>query len=254
MAGQALIDHGRLLEVLGAEAKSLAEAARGVPAATPVPTCPGFTVGEIVRHVGGVYRVARLWITGGRRPLDWQADPAPGQTGEEYLRAGLAELLGELTSHEPGAYAASWWPMDRTYGFWFRRMAHETTIHRTDVQAAVGPDVTEIPEDIAIDGVDEVLSVWFGRRLPMLGLSGTTTRSVAVRTGGHAWIARAGPEETVAWRCSAVEAGQADSTVSGSPMAVYRWLWGRVGHHAVGWEGDSDAIAQLWALLRLATR
>lgn len=254
MSGQALIDHGRLLEVLRAEAESLTVAARAVPAATPVPTCPGFTVGEIVRHVGGVYRVARLWITGGHRPLDWQADPEPGETGEQYLRAGLADLLAELTAHGPGAFAASWWPADRTYGFWSRRTTHETTVHRTDAEAAAGREVTEIPEDIAVDGVDEVLSVWFGRRLPMLGLSGTTTRSVAVRTGGHTWIARAGPEETVAWRCPAAEAGRADSTVSGTPMAVYLWLWGRVGHHAVGWDGDPDAIAQLWALLRLATR
>ncbi|HET6499282.1 MAG TPA: maleylpyruvate isomerase family mycothiol-dependent enzyme [Amycolatopsis sp.] len=254
MCGQALIDHGRFLETLGSEAEMLIEAARAAPADTPVPACPGFTLGEVVRHVGGSYRVARLWVTEGSRPRSWQSEPLPGEPVEDYLRAGLAELLGVLTAHSPDEYAAGWWPADRTYRFWCRRMAHETTIHRTDVQSASGADVGDIAEDIAIDGVDEVLSLWFGRRLPMLGLSGTTRGSVAVRTAGHTWIARAGPEETVAWQCSAAEADLADSTVSGSPTALYLWLWGRVGHHAVTWDGDPDATAQLWALLRLATR
>lgn len=254
MSGQALIEHGRFLEALDTEVDLLTEAARGGRPNTPVPACPGFTIGEIVRHVGGVYRVARLWIIEGHRPRSWQSDPAPGQTKEVYLRTGLAALLSELTTHDQHEYAAGWWPADLTYGFWSRRMAHETTIHRTDVQGAAGADPTEIAEDIAIDGIDEVLSAWFGRRLPMLGLSGTTTRSVAVQTAGHTWIARAGPDETIAWHCSAAEADHADSLVFGSPMSVYLWLWGRVGHHAVGWDGDHDAVAQLWALLRLATR
>src|SRR5437764_2182856 len=251
MSGQALIDNGRFLEALGVEVELLIGAAHAVPARTPVPTCPGFTVGEIVRHVGGVFRVAHRWITEGRRPLDWQQNPVPGQSAGDYLRTGLADLLGELTTHGPGQFAAGWWPPDRTYGFWSRRMAHETTVHRVDVQGAAGPDIAEIADDLAVDGVDEVLSVWFGHRLAMLGLSGTTTRSVAVQTGRHTWIACAGPAETVAWRCSPAEAGRADATVTGSPASVYLWLWGRVGQHAVTWDGDNDAIAQLWALLRL---
>jgi uncharacterized protein (TIGR03083 family) len=254
MSGRALIDHGRFLEALGIEVELLIDAARPAHPETPVPACPGLTIGEVIRHVGGVYRVARLWITEGRRPRGWQGDPAPDQSGEEYLREGLADLLAVLTAHGPDQHAAGWWPEDETYGFWYRRMAHETTIHRTDVQRAARGEITEIAEDIAIDGVDEALSLWFGRRLPMLGLSGTTRRSVAVRTAGHTWIARAGPDETVARHCSAAEADQAASTVSGPPQLVYLWLWGRVGHQAVTWDGNEDAIAQLWALLRLATR
>ncbi|HEY3748302.1 MAG TPA: hypothetical protein VGL80_03810 [Pseudonocardiaceae bacterium] len=44
------------------------------------------------------------------------------------------------------------------------------------------------------------------------------------------------------------------ATVSGSPMQIYLWLWGRRPDRAVDMEGNQDAIAQLWALLRLATR
>ncbi|MDQ0379971.1 maleylpyruvate isomerase N-terminal domain-containing protein [Amycolatopsis thermophila] len=254
MTGQALIDHGRLLDVLGIEVELLTSTARSVPADTPVPTTPGLTTGEVVRHVGGVYRVATGWMTEGHRPRDWQEDPAPGQSGEEYLREGLAALHRELTSHDWDDHAATWWPADRTYGFWCRRMAHETTVHRIDVQRAADVIVDEAGDDVAIDGVDEVLALWFAQRLPMLGLSGTSAGTVGIRTGGHSWIARAGPGETLARRCSEEEAGRADGTVTGSPVAVYEWLWGRRGHAGVTWDGSDDAIGQFWALLRLATR
>ena len=262
MAGQALIDPGRFLDALGEEAELLIEAARRVAPTAPVHTCPGFTVNEVVRHVGGVYRVARLWVLEGRSPRWHQQHPVPGQSTEDYLRAGLTELLAEFRAHDADTPAATWWPADRTYGFWYRRMAHETTIHRIDLQAAVvdagaakdGDPITPVSDDFAVDGVDEALAVWFGQRLPMLGVSGTVTRSVGVRTGGHHWIARAGPGFTEAWRCSAAEAERADVLVSGSPMQVYLWMWGRRDHRSVTWVGDHDAAGHLWALMRLATR
>jgi uncharacterized protein (TIGR03083 family) len=254
MAGQALIDHGRFLDALEIEVELLLDAAHSAPADTPVPTCPGFTVGEVVRHVGGVYRVARLWTTEGQAPQDWQRFPDPGQSIEDYLRTGLAELLRELSTHSPESQAASWWPADETYGFWWRRMAHETTIHRYDAEDATGVPITEVADDFAVDGIDEALMAWFGRRLSMLGLSGTATRTVAVRSGGHHWIARAGPGSTEAWRCSIEEAEQADGLVSADPTAMYLWVWGRLNHRGVEWSGNEDAIAQLWALMRLATR
>lgn len=254
MAGQALIEHGRFLDALGIEVALLIEAAHAAPADTPVPSCPGFTVGEIIRHIGGVYRVTRLWTVEGRTPKEWQRHPAPGQSIEDYLRTGLDELLDELTTHSSDSYAASWWPADRTYGFWCRRMAHETTIHRYDVEDATGLPIADVADDFAVDGVDEALAVWFGQRLPMLGLSGTTAKTVAVRTGGHHWIARAGPGVTEAWRCSAKDAESADGLVSAPPTAMYLWMWGRLNHRGVEWSGSDDAVAQLWALMRLATR
>lgn len=254
MAEHALIEHGRFLEAIGIEVELLLDAAHSVPADTPVHTCPGFTVGEIVRHIGGVYRVARLWTTGGKAPKEWQRYPDPGQSTEDYLRAGLTALLRELSTHSPGSFAATWWPEERTYGFWWRRMAHETTLHRYDVEDAAGVPITPVADDFAVDGVDEALAVWFGQRLSMLGLSGTTAKTVAVRCGGHHWIARAGPGVTEAWRCSAEEAAQADGLVSAPPMPMYLWVWGRLDHGGVEWSGNEDAIAQLWALMRLATK
>lgn len=254
MAGRTLIDHGRLLRVWGDEVEILIESSHETPSDLRVRTCPGWTVGELLRHLGSVFRATLAWLAGGQRPREWQRDPAPGQTVESYLREGFVDLREVLTWHTPDKVAASWWPADRTYGFWVRRMAHETTIHRFDVVDTVDLTGPEIAEDVAADGIDEALALWFGYRLPLLGLSGTRRSSVGVRAGAHSWIARAGPGETVAWRCSAHEAEQADAVVSGSAVQLYLWLWGRTRLGSVAVDRDEDAVGQLWALMRLATK
>jgi uncharacterized protein (TIGR03083 family) len=249
-----MVDHGRLLEMLAVEGELLADVVHAASADAPVPTCPGLTIGETARHVGSVYRMVRSWLTKGARPAEWQQEPRPGESVVDFLWEGHRALLAEMRAHDPEESASTWWPADPTCGFWCRRMAHETTVHRIDVQDAAGIEISDVAEDIAVDGVDEALALWFGQKLPMLGLSGTKPGSVGVRTGGHHWIARAGPSETTARRCSAEEAGRADAIVSDSPMRVYVWLWGRSPVTSVPISGDYDAAGQLWALLRLATR
>ncbi|WP_091296365.1 maleylpyruvate isomerase family mycothiol-dependent enzyme [Amycolatopsis xylanica] len=254
MSGQAMIDPGRLLDVLAAEGEVLADTAHDASAEAPVPTAPGWTIGATLRHVGSVYRFVLAWLLAGSRPSEWQRDPEPGQAVEEYFEESRRELLDHLGAHDPAEPASTWWPADRTYGFWRRRMAHETIIHRFDVQNAAGVAITEIPKDVAVDGIDEVLTVWFGQKLPLLGLTGTKAGQAGIRSGGHSWIARAGPDETTAWRCSPEEADRSDALVSGSAAQVYLWLWGRASPTAVTYGGDLDISGQLWALLRLATR
>ncbi|MEU4251494.1 maleylpyruvate isomerase family mycothiol-dependent enzyme [Amycolatopsis sp. NPDC026612] len=248
------VDQGRLLTALGAEGGLLADAVRTAPIEAPVPACPGWSIGEVGRHVGSLYRMVRRRLADGRSPDDWPRDPAPGQSLQAFLQKGLTELLDELAAHDPEERADTWWPADRTYGFWCRRMLHETVVHRVDVEQAAGAEPRGVPDDIAVDGIDEVLTLWFGQKLPMLGLTGTKAGSVGVRAGAHSWIARAGPVTTEAWRCSAEEAEAADDVVTAGPAQIYLWLWGRASLTSVTVRGVHDQAAQLWALLRLATR
>ncbi|MGH3950881.1 MAG: maleylpyruvate isomerase family mycothiol-dependent enzyme, partial [Pseudonocardiaceae bacterium] len=200
MPAKVLIDYGRMLDRLRWEADLLVDAAHRAPPDTRVPACPGLTIGETVRHVGSVYRLVASWIADGRRPQKWQRDPGSGQSVEDYLRVGLDGLATELASRDPQSPTGTWWPEDQTAGFWRRRMLHETTIHRIDVQSAAGVALAEIPEDIALDGIDEALTLWFGHRLGVLGVSGTREGSVTIKAGGHTWFARAGPGYTKARR------------------------------------------------------
>jgi len=143
-------------------------------------------------------------------------------------------------------------------------MAHETTVHRVDAQGAAGSAITAVAADIAVDGIDEVLSLWFQHRLAVLDVHGTREYAVVVRAGDREWLARAGPDRVTTsrvWEPVTEEPAMGhrtdvapDAVVSGSPMDVYLWLWGRLPNQRVELAGDGDAVAQLWALLRLATR
>ena len=39
---------------------------------------------------------------------------------------------------DPAAPSWTWWPDDQTAGFWLRRMAQETAVHRVDVELPLG--------------------------------------------------------------------------------------------------------------------
>ncbi len=252
MNANPLVGYGRLLEVLGTEGELLAGSADGADQDADVPNCPGLKLGETVRHVGSLYRMVLAWVRGGDRPTAWQREPDDGQSVEDYFRAGLRAVLDHLSGHDPEEHCPTWWPEHQSYGFWCRRLAHETTVHRVDVQGAAGMSLATVAEDTAVDGVDEILALWFSHRLSVLGVSGTREGRVRIRTGGREWIARATPTSTSVHR--AEPGAIADGTVFGDPMSMFLWLWGRLPPHFVTREGSDDAIAQLWALLRLATR
>nr|WP_042181254.1 maleylpyruvate isomerase N-terminal domain-containing protein [Kibdelosporangium sp. MJ126-NF4]CEL14913.1 hypothetical protein [Kibdelosporangium sp. MJ126-NF4]CTQ96457.1 hypothetical protein [Kibdelosporangium sp. MJ126-NF4] len=259
MNGRALVDQAKLLDTVEIEATLLAETVDEAREELRIPNCPGLTVGETARHVGSVYRMALEWIRTGDSPETWQRQPGPFQSLRDYVISGVRALVDELAAHDPEQPCSTWWAADSTYGFWRRRMAHETVIHRVDVQAAAEHPIVEIEEDIAVDGVDEVLTLWFGHRLTVQGVVGSRDATVAVRTGGKAWLARVTTGGLGAWRLAGsdidrVDAGRVNAVISGQASTVYRYLWGRLSERAVHREGDIDAVNQLWALIRVATR
>ncbi|MFB9902489.1 maleylpyruvate isomerase N-terminal domain-containing protein [Allokutzneria oryzae] len=257
MSGAALIDHGRLLDVLVTEGETLADSAHPGATDLPVPGRPGLTVGAVLRQATDGYRGALAWMrTRGTPawPVPEQRDPdADAHDQRGVLRASLVDLVVKLGEHEPEDPCPSWWPQDQTYGFWRRRMAHESTMHRIDVQAALGGTVLDVPEDVALDGVDEVLLLWLGHRLRTRGITGPHRCALGVRTADHAWYVRVEPEGISVFRAAPTGLTNVDAIITGEPAAIYRWLWGRAPDHTVRLVGDRHASAQLWALLRLAT-
>lgn len=255
-SSQPFIDYGRMLDVIGIEGELLLDTAtRVLPHAVcaEVPGCPGFTLGEVLRHVGSVHRQARSWVRDGQRPDTWERSPADGDL-TAFVRLGLSELLAELRQHDPAAPCDTWWPDDRTHGFWRRRMAHETTVHRVDVQAASGGPVDQVDEDLAVDGIDELLFLWFSHRLAELKMSASQEGAVALATGDRYWLAIFEQSRCRARRVNEVTARSADAMIRGDPMAVYLWAWGRLPDQSVRITGDQEVVAQLWALLRPATQ
>ncbi|WP_203861555.1 maleylpyruvate isomerase N-terminal domain-containing protein [Plantactinospora mayteni] len=211
----------RLLECLAADQARLRQVASADLAAA-VPSCPDWTVADLVRHVAVVYLHKVECMRTGRIPSAWP----PDLSGEEPLalldRAGAA-LRAEFDSRDSAALAPTWYDPDQTVGFWLRRMAQETVVHRVDAELATAQPVAEIPTDLAVDGIDEVLRIFLAygsRRWPedFTDVLPEPEVTVLATTGPAGWLVRLGPDgATVTTDRAAVRAGVAVAERSAPP-------------------------------------
>jgi uncharacterized protein (TIGR03083 family) len=165
------MDRAPLLSAIREAGEALADQAEG-NLARPVPSCPGWSVADLVWHVGEVHH---FWRTIAERRLsDPGAVERVARPGDDELvawyRAGLGHLLAVLEALDP---ATSVWTWSRQHdvGFIVRRMAHETAVHRWDADGAAG-ESQPIEAALASDGVDEFLdhfTAWRQDDAPPLG-------------------------------------------------------------------------------------
>ncbi|WP_367125468.1 maleylpyruvate isomerase N-terminal domain-containing protein [Streptomyces phytohabitans] len=133
---------------LVAQTDLLRATARGADPATPVPSCAGWDLGMLLRHVGGTHRWAETVVrTRATGPVphdavdDVSADGAhPGLTGgdalDAWLEAGAAAFGDALGAAGPDAPVWTVAP-GGTPVFWARRMTAETALHRWDAADAL---------------------------------------------------------------------------------------------------------------------
>lgn len=146
-------------------AERLAVAAESAPLDTPVPSCPGWDLGKLVRHTGRVHRYVAALVAQ-RAPevpaRDLVDFGCPADDGEPsawiaWYRSGAEQLLAVFDDTTPDTPMWSWGD-DQHATFWARRMAHETVIHAVDAHLAVGTE-TAIDPTVAVDGLDELLEI-----------------------------------------------------------------------------------------------
>jgi uncharacterized protein (TIGR03083 family) len=154
------------------QADGLARIAESADPGTPIVTCPGWTLAQLVRHVGWVHRRAIAIVQRGDRVGDDEiedTEPPPG-AGAEWLRAGAGRVVD--TIGRAGVDAPTWtFAGPGTAGVWLRRMTHETTVHNADAALTSGREWTTVPS-LAADGVSEALEIfsssWAAARRPAL--------------------------------------------------------------------------------------
>jgi uncharacterized protein (TIGR03083 family) len=209
-----------------------------------VPTCPDWTVADLEEHVTAVYLHKVETMRQGAFPKPW-----PPTEGVGTLEDAYAALVSEFAARKPEDHSVTWFEPDQTVGFWIRRMAQETAIHRVDAALAAGIDVTPIEPDLAVDGIDEVLGwvvhavvAWPDEFADVFAKP--DLRPVRLTTRGSSWTIRATPDSVQI--DSGPDLSEAAATVTGSPDALYRWLWNRGDDPAI--DGDPALIAQLKAL------
>lgn len=217
-----------------------------------VPSCPGWTVRDVVVHTGMVYshKVACMRLPGGPQQVeDWAHEPAEGQDAVQWFQERYDELESELTARGPDAPSFTWYDPDQTVGFWHRRMAQETAVHRVDVESAFDA-VTSVDGELALDGIDEVLDMFLVYQAEDVGPDGPGRGTVAVRTGEHIWRLTLNPNDVEISR----DPGPCDAIASGEPSELLLWLWGRRPDAAVSLEGDSDLLAGFRERLKVVTQ
>ncbi|GEL17733.1 maleylpyruvate isomerase family mycothiol-dependent enzyme [Pseudonocardia asaccharolytica] len=140
-----------------------AELTRDADPEAPVPTCPGWTIRNLITHVGrGERWSATIVRTGATEPVDPRtvADgkpPADPEGAATWLRTGAAELLAAVD--EVGADAPVWtFTGPRPAEWWIRRRLHEVIAHRADAALALGARYDLAP-GLGADAVSEWLSL-----------------------------------------------------------------------------------------------
>ncbi len=148
------------VDALAEQGARVAGVARAGPPRSRVPHMRRWTLSDVVAHLGGVHRWAagivaeRVMDTGHRRGR------ATGEALAEWFDEGLAKLVAVLSAADFAGPCPNFSPgSPKTVGFWARRQAHETTVHRWDAEAAAGC-ASPIEATLATDGIDEVLTVF----------------------------------------------------------------------------------------------
>ncbi|MDQ2790322.1 MAG: maleylpyruvate isomerase family mycothiol-dependent enzyme [Actinomycetota bacterium] len=152
----------RYLDALAEQSALFAEAVARTDPQQRVPTCPDWTLHHLAEHLGQVHRWATAVVT---RPAvgppdrsDLNATGAPEDADGlgSWFREGAEALVEAIRTADPQTPVWSW-AGDHSVGFWARRMAHETAVHRADAELALGREFT-LEADLAADAISE----WLG--------------------------------------------------------------------------------------------
>jgi uncharacterized protein (TIGR03083 family) len=250
LSASAYLDH------LRADAGKLSTIARASDLAIPVPSCPGWTLHDLVGHCGEVYAHKSAALRLGHAPGTGDSATAPdGPAVVDFHDEQLHLLVDELEARGPDAETWTWFPGEHSTGFWFRRMAQEALVHRVDGELATSGATSPVDAVLAADGVEEVLS-WFAGHPGVLAHSASRAGQageVYVDAGDHAFVVEL-PDDGHVVREVDPRAGadSADAVLRGAAADIDLLLWGRPTAEPVGEDGEQEVLDRLFSRLHLA--
>lgn len=239
------MDSGTLLNELDTHASRISELANGADLDALVPTCPGWTLRDLLQHLGGIHRWAATYVNEQRRSaieMDLE-DLVGGWPRHDRLVTWFSEghraLVDSLRSAPADLECFTFLDAPSPLHMWSRRQAHETAIHRVDAEASLGRRVTFEPV-FAADGIDELLRCFLTRR--GRGPRADTPRllEVVATDASARWRVVFDDE---ACRIDVGDAG-ADTVVEGDASTLYQLLWNRAEPDSVQVHGDPTVLEQ----------
>lgn len=204
------MDFAKAVDQIRLHSTALRAAAIDAGPEAAVPTCPEWTVHQLVSHVA--------------RAQSWPGAEAPSRPAPEDWDELLAWWSPESFC-DTMLSAAALWP-HTTLMWWARRSAHEAAIHRLDAEHARGLPVPTLlfDPDFAADGIDELLSLIAARRCTVAAPAEVLLHAA---DAGRVWNLRLAPGQGVEVGTDEGPAIDFDAAVVGTADAVYRALWRR---------------------------
>lgn len=228
--------HDAYLEHIARQAEALRAVAVKAGPEADVPTCPEWNVLALLRHLGKAYSWAQLALAAApdaERPVA----PKSPETWNDVLPwwdEQLAELLRALDARKPDEPAWSFRNGPKTAGFWFRRQAHETAVHRLDAEHALAQRASPaaVPTLIfdprfAADGIDEFLTVFVAGAPPKRPVDSEHRVMFHAADAGRHWVAQLRPGQPIEIGPPEGSEVSDDAAIVGTADAVYRAVWSR---------------------------
>lgn len=239
---------------IGAAATVLRANATSARLDAPVPTCPDWTLTDLVVHQGMVHRWAADILRGVQSDAaDHERHGRASADLLEWFDDGATALL-DVLSKTPRDWDGFFFldtasnPRDG----WTRRQCHETTIHAVDAMSArLGrpPRADEVwfSPELAVDGVDELVTGFAPRERCPLRSDEPFTLELTTSDTGHAWTVAVSSERPAV---SVGPAEDADVRWRGTARDLYLAVWNRGGADRIQVDTRRDAgadAARLWS-------
>ncbi len=216
-----------------------------------VPTCPDWNGAQLLHHCTQVYDGVTNGMKANAAP-DWPPPERIGKDTATGFDAAVADLSATLNVGQPGDRTWTWHGPDQTVGFWIRRMALETVVHRIDAELIDGGSPKVNNEDLALEGIDEFVTVmlaWYsvdGNEEVRDILEALQGLRIGLKAPQRSWTLAIAPDGID------VENDVSDDTdaiVSADPSDLMLWLWKRVSTESVDVVGDMAAVDRFWTSL-----
>jgi len=231
-----------LIAALDQDSAAFGNACEKAGLTTAVPSCPDWTVADLLWHLTEVHDFWRTVVA--EKLTDPNTYEEPQRHADDALpdlyRTGRVELLKTLGEADPTTSVWTW-SSDKTADFVIRRMTQETAIHRWDAEEAAGM-VTPVEAALASDGIDEFLAHFMGSVAkgaePVAG-------SVHLHCGDveGEWTVRESDNGFAVTR----EHSKADCAIRGPASDILLAMWRRVPLSTCDVVGDPDVAARFIA-------
>jgi uncharacterized protein (TIGR03083 family) len=238
----------RLIDERSAAFRAAVAAAPGLD--VPVPTCPGWTLADLVRHLGEGRRAWAATIAAGPDATAKAAPseaPAPPEEREALLAwsaESTRELLDALREAGPDRRCWAWWGKSQTpltCGAVARRQLHEIAVHTYDAQVAAGAP-QPVPAEVALDGVEEFLLTFCTTTVAWPHEPAAADYHA---TEGRSWRTWLSADGARAARLTASEEDAATASARGAAGELVLALYGRVPVDSLELDGDRRLFDQL---------